>query len=219
MAFAGLIVGWLIAGSVFSAFGSGPWSLALGPVITGVAALFYAKVGPRWSRGAEGLEDDAPEPTYDLPRTSFVRTLLLVVNGIAFAIGGSILLGWLLEKAGLSVQEQGTVLEVVERSGGGISTEAIVLAVSALFLAPLAEEWLFRGLLFRRVAARSGRGIAYAITALGFAALHVNPTVIIIYAWLGLVFAAVYERTGWLGAAVAVHMGNNAFVLGVLFSG
>lgn len=219
MAFAGLIVGWLVAGSVFSAFGSGPWSLVLGPIITGVAALFYAKVGPRWARAADGRDDDEPEPTHDLPRASFLRTLLVVINGIAFAIGGSILLGWLLEAVGLSVQEQGTVLDVVERSGGGLSTEAMTLAVSALLLAPVAEEWLFRGLLFRRVAARSGRVVAYTLTALGFAALHVNPTGIFIYAWLGLVFAAVYERTGWLGAAIAVHMGNNAFVLGVLFYG
>jgi membrane protease YdiL (CAAX protease family) len=81
------------------------------------------------------------------------------------------------------------------------------------------EEWLFRGLLFRRVSMRSGRALAYGISALAFAAIHDNPAGFVVYLWLGVVFAAVLERTGRLWAAVAVHMGNNAYVLAMLFSG
>jgi membrane protease YdiL (CAAX protease family) len=50
-------------------------------------------------------------------------------------------------------------------------------------------------------------------SALLFAAIHLNLQGFVVYAWLGLVFARVYVVTGRLGAAVAVHFGNNAITL------
>lgn len=221
MAYAGLVIGWLVVGAVLSALGPGPWSLLAGPVIVGIAALFYWKVGPRWAAAADEFDEAhggavagaEPEP----PRASPSRTAMVIVYGTAAALVGSLGIGIALDWLGVQVQEQQTVLTIVQGSDGSITLEAILLAVSALLLAPIAEEGLFRGLLFRRVRARSSRGLAYVLSAFGFAAIHGNPAGFVIYLWLGLVFAAAYERTGWLGAAMAVHLGNNAYVLAMLF--
>lgn len=216
MAFAGLVVGWLTVGLTLSLAGSGPWTLAGGPAIVGVAGLFYWKVAPQWSRAASEPDAELPADS-PLPAVGPWRAVVSVAWGIVAALVGSIAIGYLLEALGAHVQEQDTVMKIVEGSERALTAEAAVLAVSALVLAPLAEEWLFRGLLFRRVRTRSGRLLAYVLSALGFAAIHGNPAGFVIYLWLGLVFAATYERTGWLGAAMAVHMGNNAYVLAVLF--
>jgi len=224
MAFAGLVLGYLVVGTVFRAIASDALMLGAAAVMTAVAALFYGKVGPRWGEAVEEAgvaEPDPDPPVLVVPKVTAPAAMAgTIVLGIAAALGGSMAVGLLFEWLGLLVQEQARVLEIVEGAhGNGFGAEAIMLVAAALVLAPVAEEWLFRGLLFRRVAVRSGRGLAYCISALAFAAIHDNPAGFVVYLWLGLVFAAVLERTGRLWAAVAVHMGNNAYVLAMLFFG
>lgn len=224
MAFAGLVVGWVVVGFIVGVVGSGPWTLVAGPAITALAALFYAKIGPGWARAADELASDGSEPEIPgaarFPRASLPRTVVIVALGIGVALLGSIVLGLILEAIELQVTEQSTVVEIADRAQKrGIGLEATMLAVSALILAPFAEEWLFRGLLFTRITARSGSALGYVLSAAGFAAIHGNPLGFVIYLWLGLVFAAVLSRTGRLGAAMAVHLGNNAYVLVLLFAG
>lgn len=220
MAFAGLVLGYIVVASLLEVVGPGPHQLLAGPLITGIAAAFYAKVGPMWAAASREEEDPPPRALMPRPSLGASKVAGIVVLGIIAALGGSIVLGVLLELLELGVQEQSSVLEIVgETRDGGPQTEAIMLAVSALLIAPLAEEWLFRRLLFVRVRATSGALLAYGLSALAFAAIHGNPTGILIYFWLGLVFAVVLEKTGRLWAAIAVHMGNNAYVLAVLFFG
>ncbi len=222
MAFAGLVLGYLCVGVVFRAVASDALMLGAAAVMTTVAALFYGWVGPRWAEAvAETGDADPDPPAVVAPRATTPRAVAgTIVLGIVAALGGSVVLGLAFDGLGLEVQEQARVLEIVEGAGSdGFGAEAIMLVVAALVLAPVTEEWFFRGLLFRRVAARSGRALAYAISMLAFAAIHDNPAGFVVYLWLGLVFAAVLERTGKLWAAVAVHMGNNGYVLAVLFGG
>jgi membrane protease YdiL (CAAX protease family) len=220
MAFAGLVLGYLVVGVVFGAVGNDALMLGAAPVMTALAAVFYAKIGPRWAEAVEDVGEPDPDPPVPVaPRaTGPLAVAGTVVTGVLAALLGSVALGWLFEQLGLQVQEQSRVLEIIEGSRTGFGPEAIMLVVSALLLAPIAEEWFFRGLLFRRVSARSGRALGYGISAVAFAAIHGNPAGFVVYLWLGLVFAAVLERTGKLWAAVAVHMGNNGYVLAVLFA-
>lgn len=221
MAFSGFVLGWTVAGVAFGGLGM-PWILLVSPVITACAALFYAKVGPMWARASEEVDDDGDEP--EIPQaTRFERVPLrrvfqIIPLGILAALAGSIAVSALMEALGVQVVEQGAVTDIaagVER--GVLTLDATVLTISALLLAPAAEEWLFRGLLFSRVDARTTRWFAYLVSAVAFAAIHNNPTGFLVYLWLGVVFAAVLVRTGRLWAAIAVHVGNNAYVLAVLF--
>jgi membrane protease YdiL (CAAX protease family) len=86
-------------------------------------------------------------------------------------------------------------------------------AVIAVFFAPVAEEYLFRGLLFRALDREWGGWRAVAGSAAFFAIYH--P----LLSWLpvgllGATNALIFKKTGRLAPAVLLHMVYNAVVLG-----
>lgn len=219
LAVASLLLGYLGAYTLFSVVSSGlppgelrtSLGLLTGPAVTGTAAFAYWKAAPYV----------VPEPIPPAPEVaSLGRTAVAVVLGIVAAIGGSVVIGLIMQLVGVPVEEQSTVLDIVgEAQRGEAFGPAITLVVSAVVLAPVFEEWLFRGNLFVRTRARAGSAAAYIVSALAFAAIHGNPSGLPVYAWLAICFAGTMVATGRLGAAVAVHMGNNAIVLLLLFTG
>jgi membrane protease YdiL (CAAX protease family) len=226
LAFLGLLVGiavMLVLGSVgvIPRGEAAQWfGFVGGPAITVIAALFYRWMTRRLDERADPAEEKARHERLELARAGVRSSAGAVGLGIAIALGGSMILGWLMEVIGVPVQEQIGIQRIVEAARRGEATfEFATLVVSAVLLAPLAEEWLFRGLLFRRMRAVGSRPIAYGLSALGFAAIHTNPAGFVIYLWLGLVFAFAYERSGRLWVPIGVHMGNNAVaLLGLLYS-
>jgi membrane protease YdiL (CAAX protease family) len=219
LAFTGLLVGYLVVGvlamtiraTLESAIGGLAFGLVAGPLITVVGAVVYGYAGRTWdAAGAE--EAEAPA------KRSIPFTLLAIAAASLAAILGSVVIAIALDALGMPVQEQSSVVQIAEsaRAGEGLR-DAILLTISALAIGPAAEEVLFRVLLFRRIARRSGLVLAYLLSGLAFAAIHANPAGFVIYAWLGTCFAATLDRTGRPGAAIAVHVINNAFVLSNLF--
>jgi len=102
------------------------------------------------------------------------------------------------------------------------------LALPFLFVQIAAEELFFRGYLQQQLAVRfSARVVWMGLPALVFALLHWNPDaganlplVLLATFTFGLVAADLTERTGSLGAAMGLHLGNNAFgVFGVAAQG
>jgi hypothetical protein len=93
------------------------------------------------------------------------------------------------------------------------------LALPFLFLQIAAEELFFRGYLQQQLAVRfRARWVWMWIPAVIFAVLHTNPAagpnlplVLLAALTFGLVAADLTERTGSLGAAMGVHLGNNFF--------
>jgi membrane protease YdiL (CAAX protease family) len=88
----------------------------------------------------------------------------------------------------------------------------ISYAVMAVFFAPFAEEYLFRGLLFRALDREWGGWRALVGSAAFFVVYH--P----VLAWppvflLGLINAMLFKKTGRLLPAVALHMVYNAVVV------
>ena len=224
LALVGLLVGWLVAGLVGGGLlhllppGPGQTSagMLLGPLVTCTAAVVYWQLGSRLSRG--GPQDPHAEDPGPRPPASVARTSAFIGLGLLATLAGSMVIGLVMDLLGHTVEEQAAVVKIVQDAlSGGPWLPAVALSVSATLLAPLAEEWLFRGLLYRRIRVAAGPGLAYGCSALAFAAIHNNPTGLLVYAWLGLVFAVTYQRTGRLAAAMAVHLGNNAFVLATLF--
>jgi membrane protease YdiL (CAAX protease family) len=215
LAFAGLVLGVLVIVAVRS------FGLALelsefvaGPAITAVAALFYVWASRRAIRAPD------PPAARTCEDVSGVQVVIITCACIGLALGGSMLLGELLELLGVPVQEQPRILEIVEAAKRGEDRRTIVvLGLSAVVLAPVVEEWLFRGGLFRRLLGHLGRPFAYVASALGFAAIHNNPAGFVIYLWLGLVFALALDRTGRVASPIAVHVANNAFAFALLLSG
>ncbi len=80
-------------------------------------------------------------------------------------------------------------------------------------VAPLCEETLFRGLVFRGFARRLGSMPTLAITSVFFAAMHGTRVQFALMLALGLYFGALVWLTGSLWAGILAHAANNIVVL------
>jgi len=97
----------------------------------------------------------------------------------------------------------------------GVKTTAALpwLAAVAIVAAPVFEEFIFRGLIFRGLERSFGVTLAAVASAGIFAIVHPPVAVIPVFA-MGLVAAAVYHRARMLIAPIVVHALYNAAVIG-----
>ncbi len=93
----------------------------------------------------------------------------------------------------------------------------IVLGAAAVVLAPLAEEILFRGILYPAVKQAGFPRIALWGSVLLFAAVHMNAVTFLPLAVLALFLTALYERTDNLLAPIIAHALFNALNFATLF--
>ena len=96
----------------------------------------------------------------------------------------------------------------------------ILTVIFTVFLAPLSEECLFRGLIFGQLLKKSRLG-AYALSAVCFSLIHVmgyldayTPLQLVLslaqYLPIGLILARSFEKSGTLAAPILIHMTINA---------
>ncbi len=90
----------------------------------------------------------------------------------------------------------------------------IGLFIIGVFFAPFAEEYLFRGLLFRALDREWGGWLAVFGSAAFFAIYH-PPASWLPVGLLGVAAALVFKKTGRLTPAVVLHMVYNAVVIGL----
>mgnify|MGYP004535639963 CR=1 FL=1 len=99
-----------------------------------------------------------------------------------------------------------------------------VTAIATVFLAPPVEECLFRGLLFRTIHQKS-RFLAFAISALAFALVHItsylsyygplgSALLLLQYLPAGLALGWAYEKADTIFAPMVIHMVINAISMG-----
>jgi membrane protease YdiL (CAAX protease family) len=119
---------------------------------------------------------------------------------------GTLLLSIAVSQFG--IEPQG-VKHVVKGLPGNVPVGLALLAV----LAPLAEELIFRGLLYGWVAGRWGGLAAWLISSLAFAAAHYEPAHVILVLPLGLLFGWLRWRTDSLMPSLIAHILNNGFAL------
>lgn len=74
---------------------------------------------------------------------------------------------------------------------------------------PMAEELLYRGVVYRRMRAVFGVRAAIVLSAVLFGLMHANLVQFLYAGLLGLLLAYLTERTGSLWAAVAAHIAAN----------
>jgi membrane protease YdiL (CAAX protease family) len=92
------------------------------------------------------------------------------------------------------------------------------LILAGAVLAPIVEEFLFRGLLYRYLRKRRSRTFAIVLTAGLFAVAHLVPTLIPSLFVFGIFLAWVVERYGSLYPAMALHSLNNLTSILVVYS-
>ncbi|MSR29012.1 MAG: CPBP family intramembrane metalloprotease [Phycisphaerales bacterium] len=142
----------------------------------------------------------------------YATAVPMVVVGVLIALVASVLAGGGIEDASHPIQE---VL-----AEGGIGQRLMLLAIAAIF-APIIEEIVFRGALYRHLRDVSrvfGIGVSVAVSAVGssliFAAIHPQGIFFIpILGALAVAFCLGRETRGSLIAPMVAHGFNNALVL------
>ena len=103
---------------------------------------------------------------------------------------------------------------VVEAAASGGTTTIVLVLLLATLWAPLVEEGVFRGALYRHLRAGFGIAISALVTALLFAFLHgYGPLFVPPLIALGITFALLREWRGSLIAAITAHFLHNASLL------
>lgn len=98
-------------------------------------------------------------------------------------------------------------------AGGGM----LYLFLSAAVVAPILEEVIFRGLVYRSLNKIKAGWFSVLVSAVVFGVYHMNAAQAVFATGLGIVAAIVYAKTGNLLYPILVHMTNN--LIGVIQSG
>ncbi len=125
-----------------------------------------------------------------------VSVLLMVLPLVALS-------GWLLERLWGDPGGSNPLLEMVLTTPD--PTALLLLASTALLLAPLFEETLFRGVLLPVLARRWGSAWGVVLSALCFALAHLSLGELLPLFVLGLGLGWLRLRSGRLGASVVMH--------------
>ena len=221
-----LVVGGLVAAAVAWAT-SGSVEILLDPAADGVvheaAALIgtlagglggllavvwaYRQRGAGWV--AAGLRG--------LPLDSIVRPATV----IAFLLIGSSMLYNIVFEAVLDRQPASVADPMIEfvRGGDAAWIWLPLLVVAAVVMAPLVEEVIYRGVIYRAFRERGGSGLAMLASGLLFGLSHFQLDYLLPLWAIGVVLAWTYERSGSLLPAILTHAIYNGCALTIGLSG
>jgi membrane protease YdiL (CAAX protease family) len=145
-----------------------------------------------------------------------LRDWPMIALGLGFEIVAGIVL---LPISHLVHHAPQQVVQELDTAHGG---KLVVLAVTALLVAPVVEELFFRGLLLRSLQRRMSAPAAVVISALAFGLAHVvfdwgSGVVLPALVALGMLSGIFAVRSGNLSRSILLHMGFNLLaVLAVL---
>jgi len=131
---------------------------------------------------------------------------LVIVTGLVQALLGA-LLG----------EFENPQREALAPGGRLTAPDFVWLFLIVAIVAPVAEEALFRGMLYGYLRKRYPLRTAVGISAVLFALMHFTPPVIPPLLVLGVALALVRERTGSVYPPIALHAFNNAIAVTLLY--
>ncbi len=137
-----------------------------------------------------------------------LRPLLWGVTAYGVAVPVVLVFGYLGSFFPLSDPVTRDVIDALTNPSSRAS--ALVLLVSIVALAPVFEEVIFRGILYRYLRLRLGVRRAAVLSAIVFSLVHANPANALPLFGLGLVLSGVVERSGGILPAIVVHALWNA---------
>ena len=89
----------------------------------------------------------------------------------------------------------------------------VLLIAATVLLGPVAEEMIFRGMIYRRAKNYLGTGWAVGISSVLFGLYHGNTIQFLYAAVLGILLAVLYEKSRSLLVAIAAHMAANLWAI------
>lgn len=123
---------------------------------------------------------------------------------------------WGLTRLGISTEQQDLLRLFLEIDRPAL---LIVMLILATLVAPVAEELLFRGAIFRYLRTRVPHWLALLVPAVLFAALHGNWVSFAPLVVLAAIYSLGYERTGRIATPIVAHACFNLHTVLLLFSG
>jgi len=176
-------------------------SLAVIGVTSGTLTVFTCyfiirRHGARWA--ALGCRSTSRT---ELVRAALVTPAVMVVMGL---VGAAV--NYAVEGEPFSAQ-----VRFFERAAEDVSGAVAAVAVIGL-LVPVAEELLFRGVLFGALRRRTSPTVTVIVTAVVFGVYHVEPGPAAACTVMGLVLGWLRHRTGSIWPAVVMHATNNLLV-------
>ena len=141
------------------------------------------------------------------PRTG--RSVATSVAAGALVGGCAAALGALLVSSSQGHAALDPTAAILVDDGGWVAFAIGVLVIAVV--APLVEEYIFRGLLAESLAPH-GRRLALWVSAAGFAAAHLSPVRFPYYLAMGLLLGRLYLRRG-IWASITAHAVFNGAVL------
>ena len=151
----------------------------------------------------------------------FWELVQALILGFCLYYAGNLLFGWIVSLLDLTITSfnDETIL-------GLISQNKWVMVICSVLLAPIVEETLVRGLLFG-VLRRRSRILAYAVTIVFFAVMHVWQYLLVYdfkavllaalqYIPAGIALGWTYEKSNTVWAPIFLHMTINAISMGII---
>ena len=124
-------------------------------------------------------------------------------------LGGFQTVGWIEE---IEQQELVTLFQ-----NGGHPMAMLLLVTLAVIMAPVVEEIIFRGCIYRFLKSQTSLLVAQIISGCIFSIMHANLLSLVPLILVGILLARIYEKTGSLNASIWFHALFNAFSLLMLF--
>ena len=135
--------------------------------------------------------------------------IVLVLIAVTFSLSAGFLVIGLLTLVAPKFLEGIMKLALVDSASSNPVNDVIrVLLICAI--APVIEEIVFRGILFRKLAVRYGNTLGILGSSLIFGLFHYN---VLGVGFTGMILCVLYSRTRSLKASVLVHALNNSFAL------
>lgn len=127
--------------------------------------------------------------------------LLILVLAVAASHGLSLL---------LSLFSTGSLAEGYETVENAIyASSPVLVIIRGVLLAPLCEELIFRGLMFRRLKEYTSFWVAALISSVVFAVYHMNLIQGIFAFLFGLILCFIYDKFQNLWASIFLHAAGN----------
>ena len=168
------------------------WVEGLSALVTiPVMAILYH--GDRKKEKKAGIIPDKKAPLWKYPAA------LIMALAMSLGLNNLIIIG------NLSAVDASYKTTMNAMYSAPLAIQILCLAV----LVPICEEYVFRGLFFRRMEKESSFVYAMVYSSVVFGVLHVNLVQMLYGFLLGLMLAYVYEKYGSLKAPAAAHMAMN----------
>ncbi len=92
-------------------------------------------------------------------------------------------------------------------------TSVIMTVIATVFLAPVFEELIYRGVLLHGLKRQKRAVVAVLLSAFAFMLMHMNPLQVVFQFALGAVAAIIVLKTGRVLPAMVMHAASNALAL------